>query len=115
LLIVKPFEKSKDNPINSFNEIAITMTFVLVLIINNIELSEGSVNVMGWILIAPLILSLIFTWIAIVPDIVKGFKESLRKFFKKQAVSSKDEEVNVKKEKRTRFKLDDHKKIFGGS
>ena len=102
MLIIKPFEKSKDNPINSFNEMTITMTFAFVLIISNIELSEDSVNIMGWILTLPLVLSLIFTWIAIVPEVVKGLKKSLTKLFNKQAVNSKDKKVNMKKEKRTK-------------
>jgi len=101
-LIIKPFEKTKDNLINIFNEIAITMTFVLVLIMNNIELPEVLVNIMQWILIVPLIISLISTWIIIFPDILEGLKKSLKELFKKKTANNKDERINTTKRTKER-------------
>jgi len=93
--MIKPFEKSKDNFINIFNEITITMTFVLVLIMNNIELPEVLLNITQWVLIVPLVISLIFTWIIIFPDILKGLKKSLKELFKKNTANNKDEKINT--------------------
>ena len=71
------------------------MTFALVLIMNNIELPEVLVNIMQWVLIIPLAISLISTWIIIFPDILKGLKKSLKKFFKKKTANNEDEKINT--------------------
>jgi len=84
------------------------MTFVLILIMNYIELPELLVNIMGWILLIPLIISLISTWIIILPNILKGLKKSLKKLFEKKTANNEDEKINtIKRTKEPRFKPSD--------
>eukprot|EP00826_Nyctotherus_ovalis_P062146 TRINITY_DN8939_c0_g1_i1.p2 TRINITY_DN8939_c0_g1~~TRINITY_DN8939_c0_g1_i1.p2 ORF type:complete len:124 (+),score=14.76 TRINITY_DN8939_c0_g1_i1:258-629(+) len=91
MAVVRPFKKKYDNFINIFNEAAIVFTFISVIAMNNYTFSVPVIKVWGWILIAPVIFSLIVTWIIVLPGTFKELKESIKKLFSKKGDAEKIE------------------------
>lgn len=82
--VVRPFKEKCDNFINIFNEATIVFTFISVIVMNNYTFSALVMKVWGWILVAPVIFSLIATWIIVLPGAFKELKKSIMKLFKKK-------------------------------
>ena len=82
--MVRPFSSQGDNVIGILNELIIVCTFISVYVMNKCSFSELTMKVWGWVLIIPIIISLLLTWVISLPDAIKEFKESLIGLCKKE-------------------------------
>ena len=82
--MVKPFSAGGDNFINILNETIIIFTFISVYVMNKCSFSELTIELWGWFLIIPIIISLLATWIISLPDAIEEFKKTLTDLFTKE-------------------------------
>ena len=90
LIYFKPFDTFKDNLINIYNECVLVITFLMLAIIQFITQTSKSEMIIGWSLVGLILLSLLLTWILILPPIVKLVFTKCRAIFsyKKAATSN---------------------------
>lgn len=89
--MVKPFEKQADNYINMLNELIIVLSFLSIFIISNYELPESAIEIWGWALIAPIVFSLVATWIVTLPGAFSQLRENLSQLFAKENLEAAKE------------------------
>jgi len=71
LIIIKPFKQTMNNIINIYNEVTLIICFSSAFIMNIFEISDAKMNVLGWVLIAFVLGSLVISWILLLPAMVK--------------------------------------------
>ena len=79
------------NAINIFNEFIIVCAFSSALIISNYEFSEFTLIIWGWTLTTSVLISLVVTWISIIPEVVKEIRDML--FTKKKSKINKEHSI----------------------
>ena len=83
IIILRPFDKVESNFINTYNELIIVFSFFSVVIMSNYKLSDSIINIWGWILTIPVIISLLITWCFILPEVFRQLKEAIINCFTK--------------------------------
>jgi len=96
IIIIKPFDKSGGNFINTYNEFIIVFSFISVLIMSNYEIPDVIVNIWGWILTIPVILSLLITWYLTLPEMLGELKETITNCFTKKSDKVKEKMKKMK-------------------
>jgi len=79
--IKRPFKANKDNFLNMYNEIVISVVYLGILLINTTCLKQNTIEMIGWILIGTVLLSLAATWILLIPQFIKDIKEFFKSLF----------------------------------
>jgi len=98
IIIIKPFDKTEGNFINMYNEFVIVFSFFSVLIMSNYEFSDLIMNIWGWILTIPVILSLLITWYFTLPEMLGELKETITNCFTKKPDKVKKKSKKMKTE-----------------
>ena len=89
LLYYQPFDTRKDNLINLYNEGVLVITFLTLFIIQFFNINPRTDMIIGWGLVGLILLSLLLTWILILPPLVKmAFSKCRSIFYKKTATKS---------------------------
>lgn len=89
LVAVRPFTEPHISAINVYNEIVLLISFTAVLLMNVQELSDSTINNIGWALIALILISLISLWVVTAPEVYKAVREFLRRLQRKRPKSPK--------------------------
>jgi len=98
IIIIKPFDKTEGNFINIYNEFVIVFSFFSVLIMSNYELPDLIVNIWGWILTIPVILSLLITWYFTLPEMLGELKKTITNCFTKESPKVEKKSKKIEKE-----------------
>ncbi len=72
LLTCFPFEDGKNNGLNVYNECVLIVAFIAVLVMTSRDFPAAAVSLVGWLLIGLVAVSLIATWVIILPPSLKA-------------------------------------------
>lgn len=90
---IKPFKSRTENLANIYNEAVVLITFISVLILNLKEFPEVAMNVVGWVAIVLILVSLCYLWLTTLPQIAKEIRSTIRSKRKKKAEQKKQVKV----------------------
>jgi len=76
-----PFRKLSDNILNLYNEIVVAVIFFEIILINTLKMSQEIKTILGWISIGLVLLSLIVTWILILPGLINDSINSIKELY----------------------------------
>jgi hypothetical protein len=71
LIICKPFASASNNILNIINEIILLSVFASLLGIDYASIATNTIFDLGWCLVALVLLSLLTTWVLLLPSIAK--------------------------------------------
>eukprot|EP01022_Parablepharisma_sp_SALTPOND_P016486 TRINITY_DN2423_c0_g1_i1.p5 TRINITY_DN2423_c0_g1~~TRINITY_DN2423_c0_g1_i1.p5 ORF type:complete len:227 (-),score=5.23 TRINITY_DN2423_c0_g1_i1:179-859(-) len=84
MLVYFPFEGFKNNMLNIYNECVIIAIYIAVFFINVFPTSEYTIEATGWVLIVAVLVSLLATWILLLPAACREVLNVLRSCFAKR-------------------------------
>jgi len=102
LIYVQPWASKKDNVLNIINEFILLIAFFSSLLMTLHEFSEGVIMGWGWVLIALAILSLLITWVILVPEVFKATCGWVNAFLKKKEAENNEDAIEQSKAKKSK-------------
>ena len=96
----RPFTNTKVNAIQIFNESVILFAFLGILIINKVNPNNEVIDSFGVIVIVSIFVSLIATWIMILPKLLGDLKNTISRLCKKKTKKSKSKHSKSKNKRK---------------
>eukprot|EP00826_Nyctotherus_ovalis_P031270 TRINITY_DN2496_c0_g1_i7.p1 TRINITY_DN2496_c0_g1~~TRINITY_DN2496_c0_g1_i7.p1 ORF type:complete len:103 (-),score=15.68 TRINITY_DN2496_c0_g1_i7:104-412(-) len=84
-----------------YNEFLLVLSFIVVMLINILEIKEKHLDVVGWIIIFSIVVALALTWANSLIVLIKDLLAKVRKFLAKK---KRRAETEPKKENHTEKK-----------
>ena len=109
LFAVIPFETKSTNLLSIYNEVYLLVLFILLILMNANLFDEYTTKMIGWIMIGFLILSLLCTWIIMLPPVFRSLYEILSSLCKKKSSNNTIEKKITEEEKIVSTDLNDNK------
>jgi len=78
---MRPFKERSDCIINIYNEFVVNVIFIFLLCNNFIDAENEYIYMIGWGMVGCICLSLLMTWVVMVPTVLSVFYTSIRDCF----------------------------------